>query len=197
MSNNQVSAVSIKRLWYDDPITSAPTAKALMANPKKVENVHQDTWTLEESEPSQDSYKNQLTGQVYRMGRKEMGEVTANFTIGRYDYELKAAFLGGKVIYDETDTTKAIGWSRSRGVVEIRKTIYALTDDDQLCILANCNMVAYEGNADGAIGIVIKATALEPKTNTVDPEYWFDVSEGYTVADSGITVKTKEELPQG
>lgn len=248
MASNQISAVSIKRLWYTEPIETPPTYNALMANVTKVENVHQDTWTLEESEPSQDSYKNQLTGLVYRMGRKEMGDITANFTIGRYDYFLKYAFMGGKVIFSDgtmsadtdtvafvakklepiykwkaikdgayvqegnedkifetetaakaagtpvkvdTNTVKAVGWQRARGSVSIRKTLYALTDDDQLCVLSYVNLIAYEGDSDGAIGIVIKGTLLDPQTEDVAPEYWFDVSDKkmFTISDSGVTVK--------
>lgn len=234
MANNQISAVSIKRLWYSDPIDKEPTLTSLMGAVTKVENVHQDTWTLEESEPSQDSYKNQLTGLVYRMGRKEMGEITANFTIGRYDYVLKQSFMGGSVIFENglvlddkdaiamaqgscyvkggklykdestanadqantendgkafADGLKAVGWQRARGSVEVRKTLYALTDDDQLCVISYANLNAYEGDSDGAIGIVIQGMALDPKAAAVAPEYWFDVSTGYTISDSGITPK--------
>lgn len=253
MASNQISAVSIKRLWYCDPIEVSPTKDNLMGEVTKVENVHQDTWTLEESEPSQDSYKNQLTGLVYRMGRKEMGEITANFTIGRYDYVLKQSFMGGLVhfsdgsvsketdtaaeiaakvapvykykakdtdgkfvhtgegdsavdtIYDTKElaeaagtpvkvnvqTNAAVGWSRARGSVEVRKTLYALTDDDQLCILPYVNLNAHEGDSDGAIGIVIQGMALDPKTDEVMPEYWFDCSDKtqYAIDDSGIKLK--------
>lgn len=204
MASNQISAVSIKHLWYNDPIEEAPTLDALMSGVTKVENVHQDTWTLEESEPSQDSYKNQLTGLVYRMGRKEMGDITANFTIGRYDYVLKQSFMGGSVIFEGGEvledkdaiaeaakTKKAVGWQRARGSVSIRKTLYALTDDDQLCVLSYVNLIAYEGDSDGAIGIVIKGTLLDPQAQDVAPEYWFDVSDTskWTIADTGITPK--------
>ena len=62
---------------------------------KEVKNIHQDTWTIEESESSQDGYRNQLTGSIYRMGTKTMGDVTFNWTIGQYDYATKVEFLGG------------------------------------------------------------------------------------------------------
>lgn len=204
MASNQISAVSIKRLWYNDPIEEAPSLETLMSGVTKVDNVHQDTWTLEESEPSQDSYKNQLTGLVYRMGRKEMGDITANFTIGRYDYVLKQSFMGGKVIFDDgseeddaekiaeaAKTKKAVGWQRARGSVSIRKTLYALTDDDQLCVLSYVNLIAYEGDSDGAIGIVIRGTLLDPQAEEVAPEYWFDVSDTskWTISDTGISPK--------
>lgn len=139
------------------------------AGTKEVKNIHQDTWTLEESEPSQDSYRNQLTGSVYRMGTKTMGEVTANFTIGQYDYPLKAEFLGG--------TATATSWKRARGIVEIRKVLIALTEDNQYCVLTNANINSHEANTDGAIGLAIVGTAMEPENEAISSEYWFDVEE--------------------
>lgn len=139
------------------------------AETKEVKNIHQDTWTLEESEPSQDSYRNQLTGSVYRMGNKTMGDVTANFTIGQYDYNLKAEFLGG------TATDKS--WKRARGIVEIKKCLIALTEDDQYCVMPNANINGHEANTDGAIGIAIVGTAMEPENENISSEYWFDKSE--------------------
>ncbi len=136
---------------------------------KEIKNVHQDTWQFEESEPSQDVYRNQLTGSAYRMGTKTMGEVTISFTIGQYDYPLKAEFLGGKA------TNKS--WKRARGIVEIRKVLIGLTEDDQYVVFPNANIGAYEGNADGAVGIAIKGTAMEPENDTISSEYWFDKDE--------------------
>lgn len=151
-------------------LTGAALATLLKdTDTKEVKNIHQDTWTLEESEPSQDSYRNQLTGSVYRMGTKTMGDVTANFTIGQYDYALKAAFLGG------TATEKS--WKRARGIVEIKKCLIALTEDDQYCVLPNANINGHEANTDGAIGIAIVGTAMEPENEAISSEYWFDKDE--------------------
>lgn len=173
----KISAVGIKRLWYCDPDKiSADLTGTLLANLladntiKEVENIHQDTWTYEESEASQDSYKNQLTGSVYRMGTKTMGEVSANFTIGQYDYATKAEFCGGEVIGGGT------GWKRARGVVDIRKAIIFLTEDNQYGVLPYTNVNTHEANTDKALGIAVKATAMEPQNTAVRPEYWFDGS---------------------
>ena len=118
----QISAIDIKKLWYAE--TSAVTAdltgtllSTILRSAKEITNVHQDTWTVDESEPTQDSYRNQLTGNIYRFGAKLMGEVTFNFTIGRYDYVTKKDLLGGDVI----NTDK--GWKRARGAVEIKKCL--------------------------------------------------------------------------
>lgn len=172
----QISAIDIKKLWYAE--TSAVTAdltgtllKTILGSAKEIANVHQDTWTIDESEPTQDSYRNQLTGNIYRFGAKQMGEVTFNFTIGRYDYVTKKDLLGGDVI----NVNK--GWKRARGAVEIKKCLIALTEDDQYCVLPYANVVAREASTDGAVGLAVIGTAMEPETETIMPEYWFDASE--------------------
>ena len=172
----QISAIDIKKLWYAE--TSAVTAdltgtllKTILASAKEITNVHQDTWTIDESEPTQDSYRNQLTGNIYRFGAKQMGEVTFNFTIGRYDYVTKKDLLGGDVINVDK------GWKRARGAVDIKKCLIALTEDDQYCVLPYANVVAREASTDGAVGLAVIGTAMEPETETIMPEYWFDASE--------------------
>lgn len=172
----QVSAVDIKQLWHCDTslVTEDLTGELLYAlihdeATSEVKNVHQDTWSIEEDEPSQDSYKNQLTGSVYRMGSKDMGNVTFNWTIGRYDYKTKAAFMGG--------TATETSWKRARGITEIKRCLIALTEDDQYCVLPYANITAREANTDGAIGISVVGTMLEPEDEDIMPEYWFDASE--------------------
>lgn len=172
----QISAIDIKKLWYAE--TSAVTAdltgallSTILESAKEITNVHQDTWTIDESEPTQDSYRNQLTGNIYRFGAKQMGEVTFNFTIGRYDYVTKKDLLGGDIINVDK------GWKRARGAVEIKKCLIALTEDDQYCVLPYANVVAREASTDGAVGLAVIGTAMEPETETIMPEYWFDASE--------------------
>ena len=172
----QISAIDIKKLWYAE--TSAVTAdltgtllKTILESAKEITNVHQDTWTIDESEPTQDSYRNQLTGNIYRFGSKQMGDVTFNFTIGRYDYVTKKDLLGGDIINVDK------GWKRARGAVEIKKCLIALTEDDQYCVLPYANVVAREASTDGAVGLAVVGTAMEPETETIMPEYWFDASE--------------------
>ncbi len=172
----QLSAIDIKKLWYAEPsaITADLTGSALstiLESAKQITNVHQDTWTIDEAEPTQDSYRNQLSGNIYRFGAKSMGDVTFNFTIGRYDYPTKKDLLGGDVI----NTDK--GWKRARGAVDIKKCLIALTEDDQYCVLPYANIVAREASTDGAVGLAVVGTAMEPDNEAVMPEYWFDASE--------------------
>lgn len=175
---NKICAISIKQIWYADPLGDTATAltpaalKTKIAAATEIDNVHQETWSIDEAEPSQDSYRNQLTGSVYRFGKKTMGDVTFNFVIGQYDYTTKAALMGGKVI---TDTGSApVGWERPRGAVEMKKMMIALTNDGVYCVLPYANVAAREAYTDGASAIAVVATMMEPPSQAVAPEYWFE-----------------------
>lgn len=174
MRDLKISAVDIKRLWYADTnvITGALTGamlKTILENATEVKNVHQDTWSIEEEEATQESYKDQLSGLTYRRGAKTMGDVTYNWTIGQYDYKTKADLLGGKA----TGTS----WVRDRSSVSIYKTVIALTEDDQYAVLPKAGISARQAQADGAVGLAVVATAVLPDNDEVAPEYWFDISE--------------------
>lgn len=172
-TNVILSAIDIKKLYYCDPsLVSADLTeagvKALLANQgvKELINVHQDTWTIEETEASQESYRNQLNGEVYRKGKKQMGDLNFNFTLGQYDYPTKAAFLGG--------TATATSWKRARGAVNIHMCLIALTDDDQYAILPYASIAGRENTTDGAVGLPVVGSMVSPKTAAIAPEYWFD-----------------------
>ena len=83
-AGKKISAVDIKELWYGEPslVTEDLTGAALKtlidgSSLKKVPNIHQDTWTIEEAEASQDSFKDQRNGLTYRRSAKSMGDVTS------------------------------------------------------------------------------------------------------------------------
>ena len=173
----KISAIDIKKLYYCDVLTTAPTQAGmedLVESATEIDNVHQDTWSIEEGEASQDSYRNQLTGMIYRMGSKNMGEVTFNFTIGRYDFATKTAMMGGSTLTAGTPAAE-VGWARANGIVEVRKCLIALTEDNVYCVLPCANITAREANTDGAVGIAVVGTMLEPDTAGIAPEYWFTV----------------------
>ena len=155
----KVIAVGIKKLYYADPakVTGDLTGTLLATiikdvNTKQVENIHQDTWSIEEEEPSTTEYRNQLTNGVYRQ-----------------DYETKAAFMGG--------TGSETSWKRARGVTRIEKCMIALTEDNQYCVFPKASVIARNTNNEGAVGIGVAAAALEPDNTAVSSEYWFDSSE--------------------
>lgn len=125
------------------------------------------SWGYEE-ETSTTEYRNQLTNGVYRQDT-EMGNIQMSFTIGQYDYETKAAFMGG--------TGSETSWKRARGVTRIEKCMIALTEDNQYCVFPKASVIARNTNNEGAVGIGVAAAALEPDNTAVSSEYWFDSSE--------------------
>jgi hypothetical protein len=188
---SEVTAVDIKAFRFLDPATFKTTIgsktdidSTLFASLWKaaadtaITNMHQETWTYEEAEASQDFYTNQLTGKKYRAGVKQMGDITVNFTIGPYDYKTKANVLGGTVIEEGTDgNKKAVGWKRADGVVDIYKTVMALTRDNQYILLPYVSIAAREANTDKAVGLAVKGTVIEAQVSGVSSEYWFDGNE--------------------
>ena len=183
-----ISAVGIKRIMYADTsvvnkditadfaktlIKAAITAKA------EVKNVHGETWSIEESEASVTPYKNQLTGQAYRYDTTP-GELTPTFSIGQYDYETKAALMGGEAVKkggSGADKDNIVGWKRSNDKVVIKKALFCLTEDDVWFIFPNCQIVTREANTDKAIALAVKGLVQTPTVDGVSSEYNFDEAE--------------------
>lgn len=101
-----ISAVGIKKILYAD--TSVVTAditpeiakiliQAAITAKNEVQNVHGETWQIEESEASVTGHKNQLNGQNYRYDTTP-GDITPSFSIGQYDWKTKADMMGGEAV---------------------------------------------------------------------------------------------------
>lgn len=172
MAARNVSAVLIKKLYYADPLKAAPTKAGITAAleaAKQIPNAHQGTFQYEESEPTINRYKNQLTGQVYRSNVSEPGVVTMSFTVGQYDFALKAALQGGVATEDS--------WTRGGGE-QVHKAMYAITEDDVCIVFPNAGIVARGASTDEAIGLALAAVPEESRTadgGVIVPEYWFDI----------------------
>lgn len=181
-------AAGIKRILYAD--TSVVTAditpeiaktliQAAIAAKDEVQNVHGETWQIEETEASVTGYKNQLNGQNYRYDTTP-GDITPAFTIGQYDYKTKAALMGGKAVKkggDGADKDNIVGWKRATGKVTINKALFCLTDDDVWFIFPNCQIVAREANTDKAIAIAVKGLVQTSEVTDVSSEYNYDEAE--------------------
>lgn len=168
-----------------EKITAKPTPKSLYgllyptngdATVKEVKNVHQETWKYEEGEASQDSYKNQLTRQPYRLAAKEQGEVAISFTIGQYDFQTKQDFMGGNVVKvkKSNDEEEVVGWERAMFPEDNYYAMVALTTDNVYIVFPKANISANGADTDKAVGIAVKAVAMQPEIDKVNSEYWFD-----------------------
>lgn len=176
-----MNTVGIKRLLYAD--TSKVTGdltpamlKSIIDDPdtKEVTNVHQDTWSIAESEASVTRYNNQLTKKPYRQST-ELGEVSMNFTIGEYDFETKKELMGGKTIYK--DGSEVIGWKRSREYEEINKCLMALSEDSVWIVFPKGAVITHEAETDGAVGLAVVGTAMDPENTAISSEYWYSDKE--------------------
>ncbi|HAT61550.1 MAG TPA: hypothetical protein DCS83_03225 [Prevotella sp.] len=182
----------IKKIVYADPsvVTAALTAataktviQAAISAGNTVDNVHGETWTLDEAESAPTGYKNQLNGKNYRYDRPTEGDITPSFTIGQYDYALKKAFMGGDVI--EGSDSKPVGWSRPDVKETINKALFCLTDDGVWFIFPKCYIDAHEANTDKAVAISVKAYVLQPDVTGVASEYDLDESAVGALTTSG------------
>ena len=166
--------IGIKKLWYTDPLTVAPTPDslaALVASAKEVENVHEGTWGYSQDDPSVDEYINELTGKPYYRDKSSDGAKNITFTIGEYEYEDKAALQGGEVI---KAGGSAIGWKSSGALKNIEKAIIAMTKTGRYVIFSNAAIVAKTDVQEKNLGLGVSATALENPNSSVEAEYWFD-----------------------
>lgn len=183
-----ISAVGIKRILYAEtsavtkditPADAKTLIKAAITDKNEVKNVHGETWSIEESEASVNGYKNQLNGQTYRYDTTP-GEVAPTFSIGQYDYQTKAALMGGETVKkggSGADKDNIVGWKRSNEKVVINKALFCLTEDDVWFIYPNSQIVAREANTDKAIAIAVKGLVQTPKVAGVASEYNFDEGE--------------------
>ena len=167
----KVSAIKIKKIHYADPLSAAPTKVGLadaFNAASKVDNVHQDTFMYEESEPSVNRYKNQLTGRIYRTDVEE-SEVSISFVIGEYDMATKAAMQGG------TEGDGGASWARGK-VKPIYKCLYAVTEDDVCIVFPKACIIGAGTSQDKAIGLKMKAVPEEVSAD-IASEYWYDANE--------------------
>lgn len=167
----EVSLIGVKEIHYGEAIStvakpyidgdnttglSPSELKAFLAaaTTKKITNVHEDNWNFEKTLPSKTGYKNKLSGKVYRRSTDDAGESKITFSIGKYDFETKAALEGG--------TVSANKLSSASEYVPKTLTIVALTTDGVYIVFSKADIVAGGVTTDDAVAISVEATAMEP-----------------------------------
>lgn len=182
-----ISAVGIKKILFADasvvtaditPEIAKTLIQAAIKAKDEVQNVHGETWQIEESEASVNGYTNQLNGQKYRYDTTP-GDISPSFSIGQYDWKTKAAMMGGDIVKkggSGADKEEAIGWKRPTGKVVINKALFCLTDDDVWFIFPNAQIVAREANTEKAIAIAVKGLVQTSKVTGVSSEYNYEES---------------------
>jgi hypothetical protein len=180
-------ATKIKRIILAEPsifsadITSAATAKTLIdaaiaavtaGTAEDVSNVHGETWQINESEASMNSYKNELDGSVYRRDLTP-GDLSIQFTMGDYSEKLKAAVRGGEVITkggEGTDKDTVIGYKGDAAGSTIKKAMLCLTQDGFWFIYPKATIAANTNETDNAALLAVKGYPEKPSA-TLSTEY--------------------------
>lgn len=167
--------ISLKKLWYGDVMTEAPTAAniaTLVNDPKftEVKNVHGDTWGYEESDPETTEYMNALTGVNYYVDMTKQGVPTIKFTMGEYEYKQKADLQGGKVI---TGTkTNPVGWQKATELSIVYKSVVALSKTGVYIVFPKAQITGKGDTQEKNIGLGVTALCVEPDTAGLSAEYW-------------------------
>jgi hypothetical protein len=170
------SFIGIKRVWHASPIDSIGSAsdgltseeviaKIADAGTKEIQNIHQDTWGYEESDPEVEEYTNQLTGKVYYRNAIKQGVPTISFTLGEYEYSDKAALQGG--------TATATSWERADAPVIIERCIIAQAKTGEVIVMPRASIVGKGNFVEQNIGLGVTAVALETGANGLASEKWF------------------------
>lgn len=166
--------IGIKAIYYGEPITTAVTASSLKTTIDSmsiVENIHQDTWSYEQSDPDIEDYVNELDGKIYYRDAKTAGSKTISFTLGIYDADTKAKLCGG--------TSKDEVWTAPDEIPLINKSIVAITKSGNTIVFTNASIIAKAAPASKNIGLGVTATAMDNSEPGVADEYilWEDVSK--------------------
>lgn len=168
--------IGIKAIYYGEPIAEAVTSGSLAAwlkktNTKTVENVHQDTWSYEQSDPEIEDYLNELDGKIYYRDPKTAGSKTISFTIGKYNATIKSELCGG--------TASGDVWSAPDEIPLVNKAIVAVTKSGNTIVFTNASIVAKAAAASKNIGLGVTAVAMDNNTPGVADEYilWEEVKK--------------------
>lgn len=164
--------ISIKKLWYGDVMSTAPTAETiatLVASLTEVKNVHGDTWGYEESDPETTEYINALTGVNYYVDMTKQSVPTINFTMGEYEYQQKADLQGGKVI---KQSEKVVGWEKPSELNVVYKSIVALSKTGVYIVFPKAQITGKGDVQEKNIGLGVKAMSVETGVEGVASEYW-------------------------
>lgn len=140
-----------------------------------IDNVHQDTWQITESEASVESYRNDIANSIYRRDLTP-GELTLQFTMGEYSEKVKAALRGGSTITmggAGADKDTVIGYKGDASSISIEKTVFALTQDGFWFIYPKVKISANTTETDKAAALAVKGYPSKPSA-TIATEYNFN-----------------------
>jgi hypothetical protein len=190
--------IGIQRLWYGPPIpvpangaefTSAMLKTYMgLATTVEVQNVHDDTMTYEESDPTTENYINQLSGLTYHIDKITQAAPIFNFSLGQYTFDDMANLIGG------TPLENGKIWKRPNRIDIIQLAVIGKYKTGVLIVFPKANIIAKGGNILHGVGVGVVATALETGADNLGMEYFVDASllDNVRSTQDGVA---QEELP--
>lgn len=163
----QITAIGLAKLEY----AAVPTT-GLPSSWTEIAVVHEDTFSYEQAENTSDDYINEIDGEVYDATQKK-GTKSLNFSIGKYDLSLKAAFMGGTYTPASTGGTPA-KWVPADDLSPIYKSFRATTLDGVTITIPKGRISAVQGKNKKAIGLTLKVTPMKPDDTNLKAEIWED-----------------------
>lgn len=161
--------IGIKRIWYGEPLSAAPTAAtiaSLVASMTEVKNSHEGTWSYTQDDPSITDYINELTGKPYYRDAVDAGNKTIAFTMGVYSFEDRVALQGGTMVED--------GWAAPLNPQLVYKSIIAQTKTGNFVVFTNAGVIAKTNAAEKNLGLGVTAVAMDSEVKGVADEYLFN-----------------------
>ena len=166
--------IGIKKIWYGEPLATAPTAaglRELLETMTEVTNSHEGTWSYTQDDPSVTDYINELTGKPYYRDATNAGNKTIAFTMGVYTMADRVALQGGEEI---KENSASVGWKSSSAPQLVYKCIVAETKTGNFIVFTNAGVIAKTNAAEKNLGLGVTAVAMDNSNASVSDEYLFD-----------------------
>lgn len=161
----KIIAVGLKKLEYG--VIGAEGA--LPVTWLDIDVVHDDTFEYQMGEATYQEYINMITKKPYYKEKTAEGERSLNFSIGKYDLETKAKFMGGT--YTPATASDNEKWE-SGTPSPIYLAFRATTVDDVQITFPKGDVAANHTKNLNALGLTLKVTPLEPDSTTLKDEIW-------------------------
>lgn len=176
--------IGIDNLWFGEPLTAdidtLDKLKTQINAMTKVNNSHDGTFGYEQDDNDETEYKNELTGEDYFVDVTSYGAKRIKWSIGEFDFDTYAAFMGGEVIKGN------LGWKTNSNKNVDNKAILAQTKSGNFILFSNAKITAKNDTQEKGVMIGITARCMESQKAGVAAEYRFDGSSIKIGADGKV-----------
>ena len=163
----QIVAYGLRKLEYG----VIGTGGALPSSWVEIPVVHDDTFKYVKEKPEVKKLINQISNQPYYATTKDSSP-QMDFSIGKYDLELKAKFMGGT--YTAATAGSGATWTPAANAADIFFAFRGTTKDGVQITFPKGQVTANHDSNDGALGLSLSVMALVPDGAGLKIEEWND-----------------------